>query len=119
MVSEKQRSYLDLQTAMILLFWLLVGHCLADYPLQGDFLARAKNHRDPLPGIPWQICLAAHALIHAGAVVHFVDNIWIGAAEFVAHCIIDWLKSEKITTFAVDQFLHVICKVAWVWLILG
>jgi hypothetical protein len=32
---------------------LLVDHALADYPLQGDFLARAKNHTAPIPGISW------------------------------------------------------------------
>jgi hypothetical protein len=33
-------------------WWLLVAHVLADYPLQGAFLARGKNHRNPIPGIP-------------------------------------------------------------------
>jgi hypothetical protein len=32
---------------------LLVDHALADYPLQVDFLARAKNHAAPIPGISW------------------------------------------------------------------
>lgn len=32
---------------------LVAGHALADYPLQGDFLARAKNRAAPIPGVPW------------------------------------------------------------------
>ena len=51
-----------------LLWLLLCGHALCDYPLQGDFLARGKNHTDPIPGIPWVHCLVAHALIHGGMV---------------------------------------------------
>ncbi len=26
-----------------ILFWLFVAHAVCDYPLQGDFLAKAKN----------------------------------------------------------------------------
>ena len=37
----------------MILFWLMVGHALADYPLQGDFLAKAKNRTAPIPGVPW------------------------------------------------------------------
>lgn len=32
---------------------LVAGHALADYPLQGDFLARAKNRTAPIAGFPW------------------------------------------------------------------
>ena len=28
---------------------LIAGHCLADYPLQGDFLSKAKNRTAPFP----------------------------------------------------------------------
>lgn len=99
---------------LALFFWLLVGHSLCDYPLQGDFLARAKNQHAPLPGIPWEIALAAHALIHAGAVAFLTGSILLGLAEFVAHTAIDWIKSELITDFAMDQMLHVACKVLWI-----
>jgi hypothetical protein len=46
---------------MTLFFWLLVGHAIADYPLQGDFLAKAKNYTLAIPGIPWQQALFWHA----------------------------------------------------------
>ena len=52
-----------------MLFVLVVAHFLCDFPLQGDFLAKAKNPEAPLPGVPWQWAMLAHAAIHAGAVL--------------------------------------------------
>lgn len=100
--------------------WLLVGHALADFPLQGDFLAKAKNHTTPIPGCPWWLCLAAHSLICAGAVAAL--TCWqLGALEFVLHFGTDWLKNEGAlgsgeTAFAIDQAIHVMCKAAWAYL---
>ena len=98
---------------MEILWWLLVGHAVADYPLQGDFLAKGKNHRAPLPGIPWWQCLTAHALIHSGAVLLIGHNLPLAIAEFVCHWSIDWAKSEGAFGFNVDQALHVGCKLLW------
>jgi hypothetical protein len=102
---------------LVTLFWLLVGHAVADYPLQGDFLARAKNHRQPLPGVPWQICLVAHALIHAGAVMAITHNLILALSELSCHIVIDFCKSEGWYGFAADQALHVVCKILWVALL--
>lgn len=99
---------------MTLLFWLLVGHAIADYPLQGDFLSKAKNHRAPLPGIPWMQALFWHALMHGGAVAYLTGSIGLGVAETVIHCGIDYLKCDGRTNLNVDQALHVLCKVGWV-----
>jgi hypothetical protein len=99
---------------MDLLFWLVVGHSVADYPLQGDFLARGKNHSAPLPGVPWLICLMAHAAIHAGAVALATGSVALGCAEFVIHCAIDYGKCDGRFGFVTDQILHVGCKVVWV-----
>lgn len=112
-----------------LLFYLIVAHCLADYPLQGDFLARAKNQTAPLPGVPWQIALFAHAMIHAGFVAALTGSLLIGSAELVAHMAIDYAKSDgwlgkawpgswqepeaNSRAFWHDQALHIACKVAW------
>ena len=93
--------------------WMLVAHALCDYPLQGDFLARAKNRNQPIPGVPWQQALAAHALIQAGAVAFVTGNVWLGALEFVAHLLIDWAKCDGRLSFNTDQALHVACKIAW------
>lgn len=95
------------------LFWLLCAHALCDYPLQGNFLALGKDHRYPLPGIPWQHCLFAHALIHAGAVALVTGSIALGLAELAAHAAIDYGKSAGIYGFHMDQVLHVAAKLAW------
>lgn len=103
---------------MSVLFWLLVGHGVADYPLQGDFLARAKNHTAPIPGIPWPWALFWHALMHGGAVALVTHSVTLGIAETTIHIGIDWLKCDGRTTFNTDQWLHVICKVAWATVVL-
>ena len=99
---------------MELLFWLIVGHAVCDYPLQGDFLAKAKNHRAPLPGVPWWIALSAHSAIHAGAVAFATGVIAIGVIEWALHCLIDFAKCEGWTGFKIDQALHVVCKIGFV-----
>lgn len=92
---------------------LLVGHALADYPLQGDFLARAKNRTAPLAGVPWQQALGAHALIHAGAVALITGFPFLGVAEFFAHATIDDAKCAGKIGFNTDQALHWACKAIW------
>ena len=99
---------------MTLLFWLMVGHVVCDYPLQGDFLARAKNHKAPIPGIPFYQALGAHALMHAGMVALLTHSIALGIAEFVLHCAIDYAKCDGRTSLNQDQALHFACKALWV-----
>lgn len=112
---------------MTLFFWLLVGHALADYPLQGDFLARGKNRHLPAAYLPpgqvaqaiWPWCLTAHALIHAGAVAYFTGSVLVGVVELGLHWAIDFAKCESWTGIHTDQTLHVACKVAYVLVLLG
>lgn len=92
---------------------LLVGHALADYPLQGDFLSRAKNRVTPIPGVPWRQAMAAHSIIHGGVVGLLTGSLWLGAAEVCAHWITDDLKCRNKISFNVDQAIHVACKAAW------
>lgn len=96
-----------------LLALLLVGHALADYPLQGDFLAKAKNRLLPIAGVPWWQALSAHAAIHAGFVGCLTGSLWLGLAELVAHWLVDDAKCRGRLTFNQDQALHVVCKVVW------
>lgn len=96
-----------------MLFWMLVLHALCDYPLQGDFLAKAKNVSAPIPGVPWWQALTAHALIHAGAVMLVTGFLWLAIAEFVMHWLIDHTKCRGRIGFNEDQALHVMCKVVW------
>lgn len=93
------------------LILLLLMHALADFPLQGDFLARAKF--GSVPGIPGWYALATHSLIHAGFVFWITDSLVFFTIEFVAHYAIDTLKIKNRISFLVDQVLHIGCKVAY------
>lgn len=88
---------------------------VVDFPLQGDFLAKAKNHRAPLPGVPWIYCLWAHALICGGAVWAVTGSLWLGVCEAGVHCWTDYLKNEGVFGFLTDQALHLSWKLVWVW----
>lgn len=94
---------------------LLFAHALADYPLQGDYLAQAKNRHTPAgaKGV-WVHALASHAAIHGGFVGVITGSLSLGLAEAVAHALIDYAKCEGLINYHVDQALHVACKVAWV-----
>lgn len=98
---------------MSVLLWLLIGHALCDFPLQGEFLARGKNHLAPLPGIAWFQCLFAHAAIHAGAVLWITNSSTLCICEFVSHSLIDYAKCDNRFGFGVDQLLHILCKLIW------
>ena len=98
-----------------MLFKLLGAHALADYPLQGDFLAKAKNRKAPIPGVPWYQALGAHAIIHGAAVAIITGKPVLGVAEAVVHAITDDLKCRGKLTYNQDQAIHVACKAIW-WL---
>lgn len=98
-----------------LLWWLLVGHAVADFWAQSDALAMLKNrHRNTSPYLPWYYALSAHALMHGAAVAFVTDSVGLGLVEAVAHWIIDFGKCENWYDIHVDQFLHVLCKAAYV-----
>ncbi len=98
---------------MSLLLLLLAAHALCDYPLQGDFLSKAKNRQAPLPGVPWFQALGAHALIHGGAVMLLTGAWWLALFEVAAHAVIDDAKCAGRIGFNTDQALHIACKVAY------
>lgn len=108
---------MDMSEFLRLFAALMIGHALADYPLQGDFLARAKNRTAPISGVPWWQALSAHALIHAGTVWLITGVWWLGALEFVFHAAIDDSKCRGLIGFNVDQLSHAICKASWALII--
>lgn len=99
-----------------LLFRLAAAHALADYPLQGDFLSKAKNRTAPLQGVPWYQAMGAHAIIHGAAVTHFTGRLSLGVAETVIHAITDDAKCRGRLTFNQDQAIHLGCKVLWAFI---
>ena len=105
---------LDMLYTFIVLFGILLFfHFLADYPLQGDFLAKAKNHLTPIPHISWKHALFAHSFIHAGFVYLATGYIIFFVAELVAHFYIDYRKNSGEITFVGDQYAHIACKAVW------
>ncbi|MFV1536964.1 DUF3307 domain-containing protein [Phaeobacter sp. JH204B] len=98
-----------METLLLLLF----AHALADYPLQGDFLSKAKNHRAPIPGVPWYQALVSHSAIHAGFVGVITGSIVLALAEFVVHTATDYAKCAGKISYNTDQAIHISCKVIW------
>lgn len=97
------------------LAWMLIGHAVADYPLQGDWLSRAKNRTLSLvPGEAiWPGALTSHAAIHAGAVKLATGSWVLAGCEFLTHWLIDYAKCDGRLSYNQDQALHVACKVLW------
>lgn len=95
--------------------WMLIGHAVADYPLQGDWLSKAKNPTMNLvpDEVIWPLALLSHAAIHAGAVRLATGSWIIAGCEFVAHNLIDYGKCRGRFGYNVDQILHVFCKLFW------
>lgn len=98
---------------------LIIGHVIADYPLQGDFLSRAKNRFNPIPGVPWYQALGAHAAIQGAAAWLITGIWWLGALEFICHAVIDSTKCRGAIAFNADQTLHALCKALWACVAIG
>ena len=90
-----------------------VVHALADFPLQGDYLARQKSRQQADSRADWIIALTSHSVIHAGGVWLISGSLAFAAAELILHGLIDLGKGEGKYGLAVDQILHLICKLAY------
>jgi Protein of unknown function (DUF3307) len=104
---------------MALFFQLLIGHALADFVLQSDTMARAKDRHSDLAKSasrnfpPWYYWLGAHALVHGGAVYLFTGSAVLGLIEVMLHSAIDYAKCEHRISFHQDQALHIVCKIGY------
>lgn len=94
---------------------LLFAHLLADYPLQGEFLAKVKGHN--------AIALLSHAGIWTGCVatagylVGIDVQMFDVALLFMVHVVADYLKAAGKLWYknmdslkeglAIDQLIHV------------
>jgi hypothetical protein len=95
---------------------LIFAHLLADYPLQGDFLAtmKGKNH----------IVLVSHAGIWTGTIlvaVHLLGfdvTVFDVASLFIVHATADYLKAKPVGIhkkldalkggLLLDQSIHIV-----------
>ena len=95
----------------------VVIHALADFPLQGEYLARQKSRKRADSGSEWVIALFAHCVIHAGGVWLISGSLAFAAAELILHGLIDFGKGEEKFGLATDQVLHLVCKAAYALLL--
>lgn len=104
-----------------ILFKLIAGHFLCDYPLQGDFIGKNKNRHTPAimhinPGmkpIPWWHLMTAHAFIHGLSVLLITNSLLLALIETIIHFIIDVGKCEGYFDINIDQSFHIICKLSY------
>lgn len=111
----------SVQGLLFLFLALAIGHVIADFPLQGQFIADTKNRNNdisqyfqdsPPPGL-WIHTLTAHSLIHGAAVWLITGSVVLAIIEIFLHWIIDYVKCEGWTGFNTDQILHYVCKLVY------
>ena len=90
---------------------LLMGHALADFGLQSDWIAINKNRHFNKTPVHWAYPLTAHALINGIVVWLITGGIYLGTLETVCHWIIDFGKCESWYGIHDDQMAHILCKV--------
>jgi hypothetical protein len=106
-------------TSTHLMFWLVIGHFVMDFPLQGSAVAAQKS---PLPGarnealakaVPWPYWMTAHALMHGGTVMLITGSLVLGVLETSIHWVTDVAKCCRKIDVHADQAIHIGCKVVW------
>jgi len=99
---------------MEIVFWLLVAHFIADYPLQTAEMGKYKNPRNqPVPpdikAKPvrvWFAYLTSHAFVHAGLSA-LVVGVLLGVLIGLIHWIQDYLKCKIQYSPNLDQIIHI------------
>lgn len=99
--------------AWALFFAFVIVHAIADYPLQGPWLAENKVRGSDAGG-NWWIAMVSHSLVHAGGVWWVSGSPVLGVVELVSHFVIDHGKGAGWYGMRTDQLLHVLCKAAYV-----
>lgn len=97
------------------IFWLLVAHFIADYPLQSSEMGKYKNKRNqPLPPDSkakpvsvWFAYMTAHAFVHAG-LVGLVVGWELGLLLGFCHWIQDYIKCRYQYSPNIDQIIHIL-----------
>jgi hypothetical protein len=107
-------SILSQSGPFALFFAFAIAHALADFPLQGDYLARMKVRDQAGTASEWIISLTAHSLVQAGGVWIVSGSALLGVTELCLHWLIDLGKGEGKFGYLADQVLHLACKLAYV-----
>jgi hypothetical protein len=97
---------------------LIIAHFLADYPLQGEFLAKFKSPlvytqmvRDNIqPRFHWFWILSAHCAIQAGGVLYVTNSLILAIIDYNVHFYVDLAKCRGRITFNQDQTYHIITR---------
>ncbi len=98
------------------LIFLIFWHFLADFPFQGDYIAKGKNPLKKKDDAPWWWLMVAHCIIHATGVFFITKSFFLAWLEYSSHYVYDTLKCHGKLTFMQDQVCHLIMKfiyVAW------
>lgn len=95
----------------------VVMHALADFPLQGAYLAQQKARRTATSQGEWIVALTTHGVIQAGGVWLVSGSLGFGITELILHTLIDLCKGEGRVGFVTDQLIHLGCKLIYVVLI--
>jgi hypothetical protein len=66
----------------------------------------------------WGWWLGSHAAIHGLLVALLTGLPLLGVAEWAVHALIDLGKCRGRYNLAIDQMLHLVCKLAWVLIVL-
>jgi ABC-type Mn2+/Zn2+ transport system permease subunit len=109
-------------SAIIGFWYMVIGHFVADYPLQTEFISEYKNPRKQ-GRVPWYYVMLSHALVHGAFVsvatglalghIHILFPVILGIFETIIHFCLDVLKCINCTSIHTDQLVHILCKVAW------
>ena len=99
---------------MEIIFWLLVAHFIADYPLQTLEMGKYKNKRNQptppdnkaKPVSVWFAYLTSHAFVHAGLSA-LVVGFPLGFAIGLTHWIQDYCKCKIQYSPNLDQLIHI------------
>lgn len=97
------------------ILWILLAHYIADYPLQGDFLAQTKGKyfyslfaHSVIYGLTMALCFKLLGVFTIGKAIVLV----------ISHIAIDYLKAtaknkdRALTTYLyLDQLLHLIINI--------
>ena len=108
-----------MENMLYILFLMLAGHALGDFALQNQYMSDAKNKNTEHGKEVWWMVLSAHSLIHGAIVSIITGSLILGIAETIAHWVTDYFKSENKIDYKTDQFLHVIHKFLWFFILIA